>query len=89
MEDKPTWQLSHQPAAIGAVAGVTKQPKPLIEGHLLDSASVWVAACSQRRAAPEKGDVKADPDVEAGKAGEDVTVDGCIGYPPTTTSKEI
>jgi hypothetical protein len=26
------------------------------------------ATCSERRAGPEKGDVEADPDVEAGKA---------------------
>jgi hypothetical protein len=30
VEDKPTWQLSLQPAAIGAVVEATKQPKPLM-----------------------------------------------------------
>jgi hypothetical protein len=35
-----------------------------VEGHLLDSASMRAAARSQLRPG-QKGDVKADPDVEA------------------------
>jgi hypothetical protein len=38
-----------------------------VEDHLLDSASMRAAACSQLRPG-QKGDVKADPDVEAGNA---------------------
>jgi hypothetical protein len=34
-----------------------------VEGHLLDSASLRAAACGQLRPG-QKGDVKADPDVE-------------------------
>ena len=30
-ETNPTWQLSLQPVAIGAVAEVTKQPKPSVQ----------------------------------------------------------
>jgi hypothetical protein len=48
---------------------VTKRLKPLVsEGHFGDSASMRAATCSERRAGSEKGDVEADPDVEAGKA---------------------
>ena len=39
-----------------------------VEGHFGDSASMRAATCSERRAGSEKGDVEADPDVEAGKA---------------------
>ncbi len=39
-----------------------------VEGHVGDSASMRAATRSERRAGSEKGDVEADPDVEAGKA---------------------
>jgi hypothetical protein len=39
--------------------------------------------------APKKGDVKADPDVEAGKAAEVVTADGRIGYPDHNLERNL
>ena len=74
-------QLSLHPAAIGAVVGGDETAEASdVEDHLLDSASMRAAACSQLRPG-QKGDVKADPDVEAGKGkrklqnAEDVTAE--------------
>ena len=57
----PTWQLLLQPVAIGAVAEVTKPPKPSMESIARRCREQAGHNGSERRAGLEKIDAGADP----------------------------